>query len=108
MVRILYTTLLALLCRAHLTVSARVTNPKKIPKNAVLLSKVNSLTVRAGQKTASRRVSPVPQLQCVGPPDVCKLYLVDVMRCKNEGSDYEAENIQWACRASLPDVFKLG
>ena len=76
--------------------------------NAVLLSKVNSLTVRAGKKTASRRVTPVPQLQCVGPPEICRLYSVDVMRCTNEGSDYDAESIQWACKASLPDEFKLG
>ena len=108
MVLVQSTTLLALLVQAQYALSARVTNPKKIPKNAVLLSKVNSLTVRAGQKTASRRVSPVPQLQCVGPRDICQLYQIDVMRCTNEGADYDAENIQWACKASLPDEFKLG
>ena len=108
MVRISCSRILAILLQAHLSLAARVTNPKKVPKNAVLLSKVNSLTVRAGKKTASRRVSPVPQLQCVGPANVCKLYVVDVMRCTNEGADYDAENIQWACKASLPDEFKLG
>ncbi|KAK0769807.1 hypothetical protein LTR02_011488 [Friedmanniomyces endolithicus] len=30
------------------------------------------------------------------------------MRCKNVGSDYETEDIQWTCSASLPDDFKLG
>jgi hypothetical protein len=30
------------------------------------------------------------------------------MRCKNSGSDYDSENIQWTCTASLPDEFKLG
>jgi len=30
------------------------------------------------------------------------------MRCKNQGSDYEDENIQWTCTASLPSEFKLG
>ena len=108
MARILYTTLLAILLQLQLALSARVTNPKKPPKNAVLLSKVNSLTVRNGKNTASRRVSPVPQLQCIGPTNICKLYQVDVMRCTNEGSDYDAESIQWACKASLPDEFKLG
>lgn len=108
MPRALRLPLLALLLQLQLALSARVTSPKKVPKNAVLLSKVSSLTVRGGQKTASRRVSPVPQLQCVGSPEVCKLYSVDVMRCTNEGSDYDAESIQWACKASLPDEFKLG
>ncbi|MCJ1405398.1 hypothetical protein MMC11_008626 [Xylographa trunciseda] len=30
------------------------------------------------------------------------------MRCKNQGSDYDDENIQWTCTASLPEEFKLG
>lgn len=30
------------------------------------------------------------------------------MRCKNAGSDYDDDNIQWTCQASLPEEFKLG
>ncbi|KAL8706650.1 MAG: hypothetical protein Q9201_000284, partial [Fulgogasparrea decipioides] len=30
------------------------------------------------------------------------------MRCKNQGSDYGEEDIQWTCTASLPSDFKLG
>lgn len=30
------------------------------------------------------------------------------MRCKNAGSDYDENNIQWTCTASLPEEFKLG
>ncbi|KAH0844218.1 hypothetical protein AYO21_06255 [Fonsecaea monophora] len=93
---------------AGTALSARKTNPKKVPKNAVLLSKVSAITVRAGKQTTSRRVSPVPQLQCVGNPRICKLYSVDVMRCTNEGSDYDENNVQWSCKASLPEEFKLG
>jgi len=91
-----------------IALTAKFTNPKKVPKNAVLLSKVSALTVRAGEQTASRRVKPVPQLQCVGPADICKLYTVDVMRCTNEGADYDENNVQWSCKASLPEEFKLG
>lgn len=91
-----------------IALAAKVTNPKKVPKNAVLLSKVSALTVRAGKQTASRRVKPVPQLQCVGPANICKLYAVDMMRCTNEGSDYDENNVQWSCKASLPEEFKLG
>jgi hypothetical protein len=53
----------------------------------VLLSEVNTLTLRDGQKTAARRVTAIPQLKCIG-GDAKGLYTVDVMRCKNEGSDY--------------------
>lgn len=30
------------------------------------------------------------------------------MRCKNSGYDYDQEDIQWTCTASLPEEFKLG
>lgn len=30
------------------------------------------------------------------------------MRCTNQGSDYESEDIQWSCVADVPDYFKLG
>lgn len=39
---------------------------------------------------------------------MCPLHQVDVMRCKNEGPDYDDSNIQWVCSASLPEEFKLG
>lgn len=86
----------------------KVTNPSQVPRNAILLSKVYSLTLRNGEKTSSRRVDPAPQLLCVGPEEICRLYTVDVMQCANEGADYDAENIQWSCKASMPDDFKLG
>ncbi|KAL1628565.1 hypothetical protein SLS56_005797 [Neofusicoccum ribis] len=79
----------------------------KNPKNSVLLSNVKTLTLRNGQKTSARRVSPIPQLTCIG-GDAKGLYEVDVMRCKNAGSDYDDDNIQWTCTASLPEEFKLG
>lgn len=88
--------------------AGKVTNPNKVPKDAILLSKVESLTLRAGRKTSSRRVSPVQQLTCVGPKDICNLYTIDVMRCTNEGSEYDKKNIQWSCRSQLPEEFKLG
>ena len=47
------------------------------------------------------------QLKCIG-GNAKGLYDVDVMRCKNQGSDYDDENIQWTCTASLPEEFKLG
>lgn len=88
--------------------AARQTHPSKVPKAAILLSSVSTLTLRAGKPTAHRRVSAVPQLTCAGPKHLCAQYTVDVMRCKNEGSDYDDDNIQWTCTATLPEEFKLG
>ncbi|KAK4957371.1 hypothetical protein LTR10_005333 [Elasticomyces elasticus] len=75
--------------------------------NSVLLSQVKTLTLRADSETSHRRVEPLPQLSCVG-GNAQGLYDVDVMRCKNAGSDYDTEDIQWTCSASLPPEFKLG
>lgn len=78
-------------------------------KDAILLSNVKTLTLRANRQTTSRRVSPIPQLNCVGPSKkTCDLYQIDTMRCTNDGYDYDAEDVQWTCTASLPPEFKLG
>ena len=98
----LSTLLVALLSGLNLTHALR-----KQPSNSVLLSKISSLTLRANQKTSARRSSPIPQLQCTG-GNAKGLYDVDVMRCNNAGFDYDDDNVQWTCKASLPVEFKLG
>ncbi|PYH48219.1 DUF1183 domain protein [Aspergillus saccharolyticus JOP 1030-1] len=78
-------------------------------RDAILLSRVHSLTLRANRLTTSRRVSPIPQLKCIGPSKrICNLYPIETMRCTNEGYDYDEEDVQWTCTASLPPEFKLG
>lgn len=77
-----------------------------IPKDAVLLSQVRTLTLRADAKTSHRRVPAIPQLTCTGPG--CSFYKVDLMRCKNQGSAYNPEDVEWSCTASIPREFKLG
>ncbi|CAG7933648.1 unnamed protein product [Penicillium olsonii] len=78
-------------------------------KDAIRLSNVQSLTLHAHRLTSARRVSPIPQLSCVGPSQkVCKLYQPEVMRCTNQGHDYDVEDVQWTCTADLPPEFKLG
>ncbi|KAK7429988.1 hypothetical protein QQZ08_003377 [Neonectria magnoliae] len=79
------------------------------PKDAILLSDVESLTLRgAGAKTAHRRVSAIPQLRCISSRPICDLYQIDVLRCTNQGSSYGDEDIEWSCAASLPEELKLG
>ena len=92
---------------AVLAVSPDSAVAKPKPKNAVLLSNVKSLTLRMNSKTSHRRVSAIPQLKCIG-GNARGLYEIDVMRCTNQGSDYDDENIQWSCTANLPADFKLG
>lgn len=78
-------------------------------RDAILLSNVQTLTLRGDRQTTSRRVSPIPQLTCVGPSKkICDMYQIEAMRCTNEGYDYDAEDVQWTCTASLPSEFKLG
>ncbi|KAL1878820.1 hypothetical protein VTK73DRAFT_7473 [Phialemonium thermophilum] len=79
------------------------------PKNAILLSEVQSLTLRADRQTAHRRVPAIPQLKCISGRALCSLHKIDVMRCVNQGAGYDGpEDIQWACTASLPSTLKLG
>ncbi|CAM1505502.1 Fc.00g111390.m01.CDS01 [Cosmosporella sp. VM-42] len=79
------------------------------PKNAILLSEVQSLTLRGnGAMTSHRRVPALPQLKCISRKEICDLYDIDVMRCTNQGSSYGDEDIQWSCKATLPEELKLG
>ncbi|KAF2128291.1 DUF1183-domain-containing protein [Dothidotthia symphoricarpi CBS 119687] len=77
------------------------------PGSKVKLSNVQSLTLRKDMETSHRRVEAMPQLNCIG-GSARGLYDVDIMRCKNSGSDYDEDSIQWTCSASLPEEFKLG
>ncbi|CAI7572992.1 unnamed protein product [Penicillium bialowiezense] len=78
-------------------------------KDAILLSNVKTLTLRANRETSARRVTPIPQLSCVGPSKkICKLYQPEVMRCTNQGYDYDVEDVQWTCKTDLPAELKLG
>ena len=96
-------TLLTLLLATLLPTTAL----KSKSSNAVLLSKIRTLTVRTDRLTSSRRIAPIPQLNCIG-GNAQGLYSIDVLRCKNSGSEYDAEDVQWTCQASLPPEFKLG
>ncbi|KAG5982743.1 hypothetical protein E4U55_001436 [Claviceps digitariae] len=102
----MYTNILPLLLLLISTPLAKATTR---PRNVILLSQVESLTLRGnGAKTAHRRVSAIPQLKCISSKEICKLYDVDVMRCTNQGSSYGKEDIQWSCSALLPEELKLG
>ena len=81
-------------------------NARKSPER-VRLSDVKALTLRKDLKTSHNRVSAIPQLNCIG-GTAKGLYEIDVLRCKNAGSSYGDEDVQWTCTASLPAEFKLG
>ena len=82
------------------------TSAGKSPQS-ILLSDIKALTLRKDLKTSHNRVPAVPQLKCVG-GTAQRLYEIDVLRCKNAGSSYRDEDVQWTCTASLPSEFKLG
>ncbi|KAI0808437.1 hypothetical protein GGR55DRAFT_191449 [Xylaria sp. FL0064] len=102
----MHTRLLPLLALQSLFTSPTTAKPK--PKDAILLSEVQSLTLRANKQTTHRRVSAIPQLKCVSSPKICALHPIDVMRCTNQGSSYGSEDVEWSCTASLPPELKLG
>ncbi|KAH6850020.1 hypothetical protein B0I37DRAFT_352551 [Chaetomium sp. MPI-CAGE-AT-0009] len=77
------------------------------PKNAILLSEVQSLTLHHPHLTTSRRTAPIPQLKCLSPRSLCKRAAITTMRCTNQGSSYSSQDIEWACTASLPPGLRL-
>lgn len=80
-------------------------------KNAILLSDVETLTLRGnGAKTTNRRVPPIPQLKCKSHPSLCRLVepKLDLMRCTNQGSSYNEADVEWSCSATLPEEVRLG
>lgn len=101
----LIATVISLLLRLSTTASA-ARNPKPAA-NSALLSQIKTLTLHSDRQTSHRRVPALPQLTCVG-GNAANLYTIDTMRCKNAGSEYDAEDVQWTCQASLPPEFKLG
>lgn len=91
------------------TLSHAKPQQKPPSRNAILLSNVQTLTLRADRPTTARRLPPLPQLTCTGPSRrVCNLYKIETMRCVNDGFDYDEEDVQWTCTAALPPEFKLG
>ncbi|KAJ4391620.1 hypothetical protein N0V93_005239 [Gnomoniopsis smithogilvyi] len=92
---------------ALLTLSAGAAQAAK-PRDAILLSQVESLTLRGDKQTTHRRVSAIPQLKCISNRDICAKHAIDLMRCENKGSGYDSEDIQWSCTAQLPPELKLG
>lgn len=93
---------------AALALLATSADAKAKPRDAILLSQVESLTLRADRQTSHRRVPAVPQLKCVSSKDICSKYKIDVLRCENKGTGYDSEDVQWSCTASLPPELKLG
>ncbi|KAG5440000.1 hypothetical protein PCK2_000692 [Pneumocystis canis] len=73
----------------------------------IRLSKIQVLTFYKDKYTKSLRLSPSPQIVCVG-GDAKGLYEPSVIQCKNMGSEYDSEDIQWSCSSTLPSFYKLG
>jgi hypothetical protein len=85
------------------------TSKSKGKKDAILLSDVETLTLRGnGAMTNHRRVAAVPQLKCISHPSLCRLVDIDVMRCTNQGSAYDDADVEWTCSSVLPEELRLG
>lgn len=66
---------------------------------------IETLTLKKGQMTTSRRVPPMLQLTCTG--RYCESWLQpETVQCYNQGSD--GIGIQWRCDAELDNSVKFG
>ena len=76
------------------------------PHEAVRLSDVKTLVLKAGHMTTGRRSSPVEQIKCVGGPcgdDAARE--IRVIMCENKG--FDGRDVTWACTATLPTGYHL-
>ncbi|PAA64921.1 hypothetical protein BOX15_Mlig000794g1 [Macrostomum lignano] len=72
----------------------------------ILISSVNTITLREGKFTTGRRLAPVPQLRCVSGRATCQSQsLPSVVQCYNKGSD--GLSIQWRCEAQMSKRLKF-
>jgi len=78
------------------------------PKDRVLLSSVQTLTLYANRRTTGRRLLPVSQMACSSNKRHCQLAAASMMRCRKDGHSYDPDSIQWLCDAIIADGFELG
>ncbi|KAI6646466.1 Store-operated calcium entry-associated regulatory factor-like [Oopsacas minuta] len=73
----------------------------------ILLQNVDSIVLREGQLTNSRRVSPIPQLRCVGGSAGCSSTpRPNLVICSNIGS--QRQDVRWECEADFDQRYKFG
>ena len=70
------------------------------------LQDVKVLTLRAGEMTTGRRVSPLPQLQCVGGSGAGHGHEPSMVQCHNMG--WDGQDVNWQCKAELDSRVKFG
>lgn len=76
--------------------------------DSVLLEGVKAVTFKKGQMTNARRVSPIPQVRCIGGSARSHTeYEPDVIQCTNVGNDGTG-NVQWKCEAELDSNVRFG
>jgi len=75
-------------------------------KDRVLLEKISAITLEQGKMTNARRVSPIPQMRCVGGTAGCKAFQPKVVQCINRGSD--GYDVQWECKTDMDSAYRFG
>ncbi|XP_045391320.1 store-operated calcium entry-associated regulatory factor [Lemur catta] len=72
----------------------------------ILLRDVKAVTLHYDRYTTSRRLDPIPQLQCVGGTAGCDSYTPKVVQCQNKG--WDGYDVQWECKTDLDVAYKFG
>ncbi|KAJ3452505.1 hypothetical protein M0813_17361 [Anaeramoeba flamelloides] len=79
-----------------------------IERDAILLSKIQSLTFKSGAFTNSRRTKSEPNLICMGGNFGCvEKYLPQSVTCNNRGSNFDNENVIWECNSNIDHNLQL-
>ncbi|KRX26479.1 Store-operated calcium entry-associated regulatory factor [Trichinella nelsoni] len=72
----------------------------------IRLRDVEVLTLKDGAYTSGRRVTPIPQLKCVGGTAGCTYFRPHVVQCYNRGTD--GSDVHWECKTNMDPRFQFG
>ncbi|XP_003373245.1 transmembrane protein 66 [Trichinella spiralis] len=75
-------------------------------RDRIRLRDVEVLTLKDGAYTSGRRVTPIPQLKCVGGTAGCTYFRPHVVQCYNRGTD--GSDVHWECKTNMDPRFQFG
>uniref|UniRef100_A0A0L8GAH6 Store-operated calcium entry-associated regulatory factor n=1 Tax=Octopus bimaculoides TaxID=37653 RepID=A0A0L8GAH6_OCTBM len=72
----------------------------------ILLKDVKVISLYQNQMTTARRLTPVPQLKCIGGSAGCQAFVPKQVHCYNKGLD--GDNILWDCKTNMDKKYRFG
>ncbi|XP_029648030.1 store-operated calcium entry-associated regulatory factor-like [Octopus sinensis] len=83
-----------------------LTSLHKTEGERILLKDVTVISLYQNQMTTARRLTPVPQLKCIGGSAGCYAFVPKQVHCYNKGLD--GNNVLWDCKTNMDKKYRFG